>query len=104
MTREERQASYDRARKTPYSRRAYGDISWKPPLHVTEAMKLREGRGQDYLVYCKPISPKMQFHARVQKVCPFCEGPHFLNECQPMRRDLKFGEEWFIFQRGERAR
>ncbi len=103
MARGDKQTSFNMAKTTPYVRRDYGDVSWNPLRHVSEAMKLREGRGRDYLVYCKPVSPRMQFHARVRKVCPFCEGRHFLNDCATMRRDLKFGEEWFIYRRAARA-
>ena len=99
MTREEKQASFDRARATPYVRKEYGEVNWRPPRHIPEAMKLREGRGPDFLVYCRLTTPKMQFHARVQKVCAYCESAHYINECPTMKRELRFGEEWFLFHR-----
>ena len=97
MPREDRQASYDRAKATPYSRKAYGEVLWRPPRHVTPAMQVREGRGQDHWVYCKLITPRMQFHARVRRVCAYCDGHHFLTDCAAMKSELKFGEDWFLF-------
>ena len=100
MTREEKEASFERAKATPYVRRAYGDVSWHPPRYVTEAMKVRDGGGPDYRVYCRPISVEMQFHARIRKVCAYCEGQHPLSNCAAMRRELKFGEDWFLYHKG----
>ena len=76
-------------------------MSWRPPRHVTESMKARDGGALDYWVFCKPLSPEMQFHARVQRVCAYCEGRHSLNTCAAMRRDLKFGEDWFLYPKGQ---
>ena len=96
---DDRQASFERAKSTPYSRKAYGDVQWLPPKNIPPAMQVREGRSQDHYVYCRLISPRMQFHARVRRVCAYCAGRHFLVDCTAMKEELKFGEDWFLFPR-----